>query len=93
VVYFKMLRLELDACISPSRYLSHYVQAWGETEALGMRKTRDGDVLRLLVFFQHFELDQNNGRPRGRAFLNVLRDFYPEAPGEEPHSPSPLVFP
>jgi hypothetical protein len=64
-----------------------------ETKALGMLKTRDGDVLRLLVFFQHFELDRNNGRPRGRAFLNVLRDFYPEPPGEEPHSASPLFFP
>ncbi len=35
VVYFKMLSPELAACISPQRYLSHFVPGWGETEALG----------------------------------------------------------
>ena len=36
-----------------------------ETEKLGMTRTRDAAVLNLLVFLQRFELDRNNGRPRG----------------------------
>ena len=47
-----------------------------EQESLGMPKTRDGDILRLLVFLQHLEFDRHNGRPRGRAFIDLLRSFY-----------------
>lgn len=64
-----------------------------ETELLGITRTRDNEVLGLLVFFQHFELDRNNGRKRSRAFLDVLREFYPDSPGETPSPPSPLVLP
>jgi hypothetical protein len=44
-----------------------------ETRRLGMTKTRDSDVLRGLVFFERLALNRNNGRPRSRAFLDVLR--------------------
>jgi hypothetical protein len=47
-----------------------------ETETSGMTRTRDADVLRGLVFLQRLELDRNNGRPRGRAFLDFLRSFF-----------------
>jgi hypothetical protein len=57
-----------------------------EVERLGSTRTRDGDVLKLLVFLQHFELDRNNGRRRGRAFLDALRGFYPP-----PSAPSLLL--
>lgn len=64
-----------------------------ETERLGMTRTRDADVLRMLVFLQHFELDRNNGRRRGRAFLDALRGFYAADP--EPAAPpaSSLILP
>ena len=64
-----------------------------ETEALGMSKTRDNDVLGLLVFLQRFEFDRNNGRPRGRAFLDALRELYSYPPAGPPPPPSPLLFP
>ncbi len=51
--------------------LAEYRKA--EQQQLGMTRTRDADVLGLLVFLQHFELGQNNGRRRGRAFLDALR--------------------
>jgi hypothetical protein len=51
-----------------------------ETEGVGVARTRDADVLGALVFFQHLELDRNNGRRRGRAFLDLLRAFYDESP-------------
>jgi hypothetical protein len=51
-----------------------------EQRELGMTKTRDADVLGLLVFLQYFALDRQNGRRRGRAFLDALRQFHPPAP-------------
>lgn len=47
-----------------------------EQERQGLAKTRDADVLGLLVFFERLELDRNNGRRRGRAFIDLLRSFY-----------------
>ena len=47
-----------------------------EQEGRGLPKTRDADVLGLLVFLQRLELDRNNGRRRGRAFIDLLRSFY-----------------
>ena len=66
-----------------------------ETESLGMTRTRDTDLLRVLVFLQRLELDRNNGRPRGRAFLDSLRGFLSETGGAAPPSPpaSSLIVP
>jgi hypothetical protein len=47
-----------------------------EQESRGISRTRDADVLGLLVFFERLELDRNNGRRRGRAFIDLLRSFY-----------------
>jgi hypothetical protein len=58
-----------------------------ETEKLGLAHTRDADVLGILVFLQRLELDRNNGRPRGRALLDYLRELL-EAEGIVPQSPS-----
>jgi hypothetical protein len=44
-----------------------------ETRQLGITKTRDADILRVLVFFERLALDRSNARPRSRAFLDVLR--------------------
>jgi hypothetical protein len=64
-----------------------------ETERLGMTRTRDADVLGLLVFLQHFELDRNNGRRRGRAFLDALRGFYAADRDPAPAPASSLILP
>lgn len=52
-----------------------------EQEDAGMQRTRDADVLGVLVFFERLELDRNNGRRRGRAFLNFLSELYPPPAG------------
>jgi hypothetical protein len=58
-----------------------------EQRKLGLTKTRDADVLGLLVFLQYFALDRDNGRRRGRAFLHALREFHPPAgSGSSPSS-------
>ena len=65
-----------------------------ETARLGMTKTRDSDILGILVFLQRFELDQNNGRRKGRAFLDVLRRIYSGEPGSAPPAASSsLILP
>jgi hypothetical protein len=53
-----------------------------ETEKLQMTKTRDSEVLGVLVFLQRIELDRNNGRKRGRAFIDFLLGQFPAPPGE-----------
>jgi hypothetical protein len=64
-----------------------------EQQNLGMSKTRDADVLGVLVFFQRIEFDRNNGRKRGRAFVDALRDFYVAGAGESAPPESSLILP
>jgi hypothetical protein len=40
---------------------------------------RDAEVLGALVFLERVELNQNNGRPRSRAFLDYLRAYFPQS--------------
>ena len=63
-----------------------------EQQRSGMTRTRDADVLRALVFFQRLELDRNNGRRHGRAFIDVLRQFQPDEADSAP-PPSSLILP
>jgi len=63
-----------------------------EQQDLGMTKTRDSDVLGLLVFLQHFALFQQNGRKRGRAFLDALRGFHPPEAAPSESSPSSMIL-
>lgn len=42
-------------------------------ERAGLTTLRDADILGVLVFLQRVEFGANNGRKRGRAFLDFLR--------------------
>jgi hypothetical protein len=64
-----------------------------EQQELGMSRTRDADVLGMLVFLQRIEFDRNNGRRRGRAFLDSLRAFYSERDNSPAPAPSSLILP
>jgi len=51
---------------------------------------RDAEILGTLVFLERMELNQNNGRPRGRAFVDYLRAYFPQS--QESLAPvSPLI--
>ena len=63
-----------------------------ETEQAGITKTRDADLLGALAFLQRIEYDRNNGRKRGRAFLDFLYGIYPPAAAPE-RSPSAIILP
>jgi len=62
-----------------------------ENEAGGVTRTRDSQILGLLVFLQRLELDRNNGRKLGRAFIDFLRGFFEPAGVEQPAAPSLIV--
>jgi hypothetical protein len=66
-----------------------------ETEKrAGITTVRDVDVLGMLAFLQRAEYQVNNGRKRGRAFLDFLLSRLPGlAPAEGLRSSSPLVLP
>jgi hypothetical protein len=57
------------------------VQQFQEAEAqqAGFSRSRDRDVLQLLVFLYRIALDRDNGRSRGKAFLDFLRMHFEPA--------------
>jgi hypothetical protein len=57
-----------------------------EQQNLGMTKTRNADILGLLVFLQRFALYRDNRRRLGRVFLEGLRELHP--PDAEPSGSS-----
>jgi hypothetical protein len=64
-----------------------------ETEEMGMSKTRDADILVMLAFLQRLEMDHNNTRKRGRAFMDFLRSFFPTAESVPSAAPPSLIVP
>jgi hypothetical protein len=61
-----------------------------ETRQTGFSRTRDGDILTLLVFLYRMALDRDNKRSRGKAFLDFLRLHF--EPSETRPAPS-LILP
>lgn len=67
--------------------LEEYRKAVQERD--GMQTVRDVDILGILAFLQRMEMQQNNGRKRGRAFSDFLRTHFPQqAPAA---TPVPLI--
>jgi hypothetical protein len=64
-----------------------------EQQRLGMTRTRDANVLAMIVFLQRVELDRNNGRKRGRAFIDSLRRLYSDAEPPAASTESSLILP
>jgi hypothetical protein len=44
-----------------------------ETRAVGLSSTRDSDIRDALIFFTQLGATRANGRPKGRAYLDLLR--------------------
>ena len=62
-----------------------------ETKQSGMTRTRDADVLGILVFLLRMAIDRDNRRKRGRSFLDFLRHHF--TPAQPAPSSSPLIVP
>lgn len=63
-----------------------------ETQQVGFQRTRDDDVLHLLVFLYRMALDRDNGRIRGKAFLDFLRQHF-QPPQERAAAAPSLIIP
>ena len=50
-----------------------------QTQQAGMTRTRDTDVFGILVFLLRMAIDRDNGKKRGRSFLDFLRQHFPTA--------------
>jgi hypothetical protein len=60
-----------------------------ELSEKGAGGIRDVEILAVLVFLQRMALNRDNGRPRGRAFIDYLRAYFPH---ERPSAaPAPLI--
>jgi len=62
-----------------------------ETREAGFPKTRDSDLLRVWVFLYRMALDRDNGRRKGKAFLDFLRLHFQSAP--QSVAQPPLIIP
>jgi hypothetical protein len=49
---------------------------------------RDADVLGIFAFLQRMEIQQNNLKPKGRAFIHFLKGFLPAMTGGEGEGPT-----
>jgi hypothetical protein len=49
-----------------------------ELSEKGAGAIRDVEILAMLVFLHRFALSRDNGRPRGRAFIDWLRTYFPQ---------------
>jgi hypothetical protein len=63
------------------------------TKRSGMETLRDADILGVLVFLESVEYQVNNGRKRGRAFLDMLREQSAAVAPDAPAGGSSLVLP
>jgi hypothetical protein len=54
-----------------------------ETQRLGLATTRDSEIRDALTFLTQLGATRENGRPKGRAFLDLIRtQLAPEAPAK-----------
>lgn len=81
----------------PANPLASGIQAKLQEEVEALRKAlheqgstgiRDKEILGVLVFLQRLELTHNNGRKRGRAYLDFLRVNFPELKAQGGEQPS-----
>jgi hypothetical protein len=81
----------------PANSLASGIQSKLQEDVVDLRKRlqengstgiRDKEILGVLVFLQRLELTHNNGRKRGRAYLDFLRANFPELKPEGGEQPS-----
>lgn len=58
-------------------------------EQSGMQLIRDVDILGIFAFLQRMEIQQNNGRRLGRAFIDFLREHF--KPAHQPEANPSLI--
>ena len=57
-----------------------------ELSEKGATSIRDSDILGMLVFLERIAISQDNGRPKGRAFIDYLRAYFTHVTPSDPAS-------
>src|SRR5205085_10407052 len=68
--------------------LADYQKLRSEREHLSL--VRNAEILAILVFLHRLAQQNQNGRPRGRMYLDLLRQMTPE-PEVEAHAPTIIL--
>ena len=71
------------------KFLDEYQE--NERKKGGIAPLKENDVIRALVFLSRLAALRSNGRKRGRAFIDFLRQAYPEATAASPDEPRLIV--
>jgi hypothetical protein len=71
------------------KFLDEYQEA--ERKKGSVTPLKEGDVIRSLAFLSRLAALRSNGRVRGRAFIDFLRQSYPEAAASKPDEPRLIV--
>jgi hypothetical protein len=71
------------------KFLDEYQEA--ERKKGSMAPVKEDDVIRSLAFLARLAALRSNGRARGRAFIDFLRQAYPEAAAAPPDEPRLIV--
>jgi hypothetical protein len=93
-IYYESLPEE-SAQIGAFRHVKQFLDEYQEKERKrgGLARTKESDVIRALVFLYRLAKVHANGRPRGRAFIDFLRQSYPQAAASAEKQPSGLIVP
>lgn len=57
-----------------------------ELSEKGATSIRDADILGMLVFLERIAISQDNGRPKGRSFIDYLRGYFADPAVSQPVS-------
>jgi hypothetical protein len=96
---YRTLQSGLDYETRPTNLIAAGIHQKMQESVEGLRKElaeknatplRDAEILGTLVFLERVELHENNGRPRGRAFIDYLRAYFPQ-PEQGLAPASPLI--
>jgi hypothetical protein len=73
------------------RFQSKIAEDRGKIAAQTGLSVRDADIMAMLLILHRQEYLRNNGRKRGRAFIDYLREFYPTHAESMNPGTSPLI--
>ena len=88
-LYYETMPDNLIAAGIHQRIQAAIEQLRKELTEKGATGIRDSEILGILVFLERVALSQDNGRPRGRAFIDYLRGYF--ADEKSPASASSLI--
>jgi hypothetical protein len=87
-LYYESLPNNLVAAAIHQKVQEAIQELRKELSEKGATTIRDAEILGVLVFLQRVGLHQNNGRPRGRAFIDYLRGYFPQDQQSPANAPS-----